>query len=64
MTLLCREAAISPLRELDNIADVAAADIRPLTYDDFVSASKKIRPTVSKESIRQYEQYNKEFGLV
>lgn len=65
LTLLCREAAIAPLRELGaRIADAAADDLRPLKYEDFLEASKKIRPTVSKESLQMYDLYNKQFGIV
>lgn len=37
-------------------------NIRAIMYQDFKNAAQNIRPSVSKESLKLYEQWNKEFG--
>ncbi|CAM6093454.1 unnamed protein product [Calypogeia fissa] len=60
---LCQEAAMMPLRELGSqISTIRSDQIRALTFKDFREALKVIRPSVSKEQLAQYEQFNDEFG--
>ncbi len=64
---------MEPVRELGmNIANVQTGtnhetftskeNIRAIMYQDFKNAAQNIRPSVSKESLKLYEQWNKEFG--
>lgn len=64
MTQLCKDAALEPLRELGlDIEHVAADKVRPIQLSDFKKAIEHIRPSVSKQSLKMYEQWDKEFGV-
>jgi len=65
LTALCKEAALLPIRELGtNIMGVDAASVRPLTAADFKKAITQIRPSVSKDSLETYVEWNKMYGCV
>jgi len=65
LTALCREAALGPIREFGvSIKDVRASDVRSINFEDFKVALTQIRPSVSKESLRAYEDWNKEYGCL
>eukprot|EP01107_Rhizomastix_libera_P004982 TRINITY_DN18165_c0_g1_i1.p1 TRINITY_DN18165_c0_g1~~TRINITY_DN18165_c0_g1_i1.p1 ORF type:complete len:500 (-),score=144.75 TRINITY_DN18165_c0_g1_i1:38-1486(-) len=65
LTMLCREAALVPLRQLGaNVRNVAAEDVRLVSLDDFKEALKMIRPSVSQESLRQLEEWNNKYGAM
>jgi SpoVK/Ycf46/Vps4 family AAA+-type ATPase len=50
-------------RELGmNIKYVSLEEVRPIVFKDFSTALQHIRPSVSKESLKDYEKYNAEFG--
>lgn len=57
---LFKEAAMIPIRCIDfksgNIQP------RPMTFDDIGTALKKIRSSVSPDSLKQYEEWDAEFG--
>ncbi|KAJ7525846.1 hypothetical protein O6H91_17G069900 [Diphasiastrum complanatum] len=60
---LCEEAAMMPIRELGALVHTINADrVRSLNYTDFIHAMKAIRPSVSRDQILQYEQWNQVFG--
>ncbi|KAL0547885.1 hypothetical protein IC582_012317 [Cucumis melo] len=60
---LCEEAAMMPIRELGgNILTVKADQIRSLKYEDFQEAMKVIRPSLSKSSWKELEEWNQSFG--
>ncbi|KAE8650266.1 spastin isoform X2 [Cucumis sativus] len=60
---LCEEAAMMPIRELGgNILTVKADQIRSLKYEDFQEAMKVIRPSLSKSSWKEIEEWNQSFG--
>lgn len=64
LTSLCREASLVALREIDpsKIATVTKDQIRAMTVRDFQLALRKIRPSCSKEGLRELEQWNSRFG--
>jgi len=65
LTALCKEAALIPIRELGTqIKDVHASSVRPLTAADFKKAITQIRPSVSKDSLAGYVEWNKLYGCV
>lgn len=37
-------------------------EIRPIELSDFLASLNTIRPSVSKASLQQYEEWAKEFG--
>ncbi|KAL2649329.1 hypothetical protein R1flu_017457 [Riccia fluitans] len=60
---LCQEAAMMPLRELGSrVSTIRPDQVRSLTHTDFKEALKAIRPSVSKEQLTQYEQFNSMYG--
>jgi len=63
LTALCKESALEPLRELgDQLCDARQEDIRPISKRDFVRSMEVIRPSVSKTSLKSFEEWNREFG--
>ena len=63
---LCREAAYEPLREISK--DVNSLQniqkLRPICYEDFVKAVKKVRGTLTKDVLKELEKWNQEFGAL
>ena len=59
---VCREAAMMPIRSIDDILQVSLDKIRDISVIDFYSAVKLVKPSVSEKTIGQYVQWNKDFG--
>lgn len=57
-----REAAMIPLRSLENILLIDTNNIRSINLEDFKEAVQLIKPSVSEKSIGFYKDWNKEFG--
>ncbi|GBF97655.1 spastin [Raphidocelis subcapitata] len=65
LTALCREAALGPVRELGPaIASVRADRIRPIRLSDFSNALTVIRPSLSREQLRAFEEFTRDYGTV
>eukprot|EP00916_Digyalum_oweni_P003359 GHVL01006051.1.p1 GENE.GHVL01006051.1~~GHVL01006051.1.p1 ORF type:complete len:207 (+),score=40.83 GHVL01006051.1:296-916(+) len=64
LTALCREAAMEPIRKLGAtaLANLAPEDVPNLNISDFRNAIKHVRPSVSRESIDLFEDWNSEYG--
>ncbi|XP_039963916.1 uncharacterized protein LOC120776912 [Bactrocera tryoni] len=64
MDILCREASMEPLRSIppDQIPHIVKDKVRPVNFDDFMSALQSVRPSVSKDDLAQYIEWNKEYG--
>lgn len=64
--LLCREAAMAPLREAtEQLMDwerLSVTDLRPLRRQDFKEALCRIRPSVGPSELTRYESWNQQFG--
>jgi SpoVK/Ycf46/Vps4 family AAA+-type ATPase len=37
-------------------------EIRPMEYEDFIASLSTIRPSVSKQGLKQFEDWAREFG--
>ncbi|CAB3248686.1 unnamed protein product [Arctia plantaginis] len=64
LAALCRDAALGPIRELDP-EEVKCLDlslVRSITYQDFIDALKRIRPSVSPHSLAAYEKWSVQYG--
>ncbi|CAH2983217.1 unnamed protein product [Chilo suppressalis] len=64
LTALCRDAALGPIRELDP-EEVKCLDlslVRSITFQDFMDALKRIRPSVSPHSLLAYEKWSVQYG--
>jgi len=64
IALICREAAMEPLRELMR-ADVAPEEVkavRPVCKEDFVKALRKVKPVVKPTEVVRYREWAEEYG--
>ncbi|CCE79809.1 Piso0_002900 [Millerozyma farinosa CBS 7064] len=63
ITALAKDSAMGPLRSLgDNLLHTSPDKIRPINLDDFKASLKYIRPSVSSESLQQYEDWAQKYG--
>ena len=63
MTNLCKDAAMESIRELgSNIANINANKVRPIIVKDLKNALDHVKPSVSKQTLKLFEDWNKEFG--
>ncbi|KAK5995801.1 putative AAA domain-containing protein [Cladobotryum mycophilum] len=63
ITALAKDAAMGPLRSLgEALLHMTMDDIRPIQFVDFEASLCTIRPSVSKNGLKEYEDWAKEFG--
>ncbi|MFX1351343.1 MAG: AAA family ATPase [Promethearchaeota archaeon] len=64
IALICRDAAMMPIRELDTAGTLTRKDItvRPVDREDFIKSMKKIKPTVSPDELQKYEEWTKDYA--
>ncbi|KPA75181.1 putative katanin-like proteinserine peptidase Clan SJ family S16 [Leptomonas pyrrhocoris] len=64
LKLLCREAAMGPLREMSvgQLSEVSVADLRPIQRRDFKQALKRLKPSVGPAEVERYVEWNQLFG--
>ncbi len=64
ISLVCREALMRPIRELDASGLLEDPNSKPRNpnMNDFLMAIKKIKPSVSPDEITRYEEWNQQFG--
>ncbi|MCQ2821499.1 MAG: AAA family ATPase [archaeon] len=62
---LCREAAYEPLREISDIQSLQSVNkLRPICYQDFIKAVKKVRGTLTDRVIKELMDWNSQFGAL
>ncbi|PIO73552.1 ATPase, AAA family [Teladorsagia circumcincta] len=66
---LCAEAAMGPIRDVDNcssmdIETIETDEIRPISVADFISAAQVVRPTVVNEDLTAYKLWDSKFGCL
>jgi SpoVK/Ycf46/Vps4 family AAA+-type ATPase len=61
---LCRDAAMVPLRYMDphTLSKLTRDQVPAVNLEHFLESLQNIKPTVSKESVRFYEQWNDQYG--
>lgn len=59
---VCREAAMMPIRSIDDILNINLENIRDINFNDFIEAVKLIKPSVSDKTIKFYTEWNHSFG--
>ena len=59
---LSAEAAMIPLRSIEDIENVVAANIRPLTIEDFRTALENVKATVNSNDLRKFLEFNENYG--
>jgi fidgetin-like protein 1 len=63
MKNLCQEAAMGPIRSIAmNLEDLSVSDLRPICFDDFRSALKRVRASVSADDLHQYVKWDNTYG--
>lgn len=64
--LICREAVMMPVRELDvsGALDDPKIQARPVNFEDFMKAFEKIKPSVAPEELLQHRDWAEEFGSI
>jgi SpoVK/Ycf46/Vps4 family AAA+-type ATPase len=59
---LIREAALGPIRDITDIANVNINEVRPIMYQDFKEALSQVKASVSDRDLDNYKQFELEFG--
>ncbi|KAL5597056.1 hypothetical protein BROUX41_006277 [Berkeleyomyces rouxiae] len=63
LTALAKDAAMGPLRSLgEAVLTMSRDDIPPISFVDFKTSLTTIRPSVSKDGLKQHEDWAREFG--
>lgn len=63
ITALAKDAAMGPLRSLgEALLQMSMDEIRPIQFIDFEASLINIRPSVSKQGLKEFEDWAKEFG--
>ena len=65
ITTLFREAAMISIREIISNVNIhydEMPEARPIYFEDVKNSLKRVKSSVSPDSIKQYEDWNKEFG--
>ncbi|KAI1385279.1 AAA-domain-containing protein [Hypoxylon trugodes] len=63
ITALAKDAAMGPLRALgEALLQMTMDQIRPIELADFKASLRTIRPSVSREGLKEYEDWAKRFG--
>lgn len=63
ITALAKDAAMGPLRSLgEKLLSMTMDEIRPIQFQDFQASLQTIRPSVSKEGLKQFEDWSREYG--
>ncbi|UPR03853.1 ATPase-containing subunit A1 of katanin p60 [Chloropicon primus] len=69
ITNVCRDASMNGMRRKiagkrpEEIKNMSSEDMaEPITMDDFLQATRRISPSVSKEDIKKHEQWRDEYG--
>ncbi|KIN00929.1 hypothetical protein OIDMADRAFT_123662 [Oidiodendron maius Zn] len=63
ITALAKDAAMGPLRSLgEALLHMSMDQIRPIQFEDFEASLVNIRPSVSKQGLKEFEDWAKAFG--
>ena len=57
-----QEAALGPVRDIHDIASIAADNVREIRMEDFDKALRGVRPSVSEKEIEGYIAWDNDFG--
>ncbi|KAL2086500.1 hypothetical protein ACEWY4_017559 [Coilia grayii] len=64
LTSLAKDAALGPIRELrpEQVRNMSANEMRNIRFSDFVESLKKIKRSVSPQTLEQYVRWNLDYG--
>lgn len=59
---VCREAAMMPLRDVDDIYNLNIESLREVMLKDFLCSIKLVKPSVNEKTLTHFVQWNKDYG--
>ena len=59
---VCKEAAMMPIRSIEDITNCQLEHLRGVNKNDFDEALANVKPSINEKSIEQYVEWNKNFG--
>jgi SpoVK/Ycf46/Vps4 family AAA+-type ATPase len=59
---LSSEAAMVPLRNLDDIVNIDISSIRPLGIEDFEKGLENVKASVNKHDLSKFMDWNDKYG--
>eukprot|EP00475_Leptophrys_vorax_P035112 TRINITY_DN5750_c0_g2_i4.p1 TRINITY_DN5750_c0_g2~~TRINITY_DN5750_c0_g2_i4.p1 ORF type:complete len:470 (-),score=116.82 TRINITY_DN5750_c0_g2_i4:117-1496(-) len=61
---LCKDAAMVPLRRIDlsKLSRLSPNEAPAIRYEDFLESLQNVKPTVSEESLKMYDEWNELYG--
>ncbi|XP_016325576.1 spastin-like isoform X6 [Sinocyclocheilus anshuiensis] len=64
LTSLAKDAALGPIRELrpEQVRNMPADKMRDICFSDFVDSLKRIKRSVSPQTLDQYVRWNRQYG--
>ncbi|XP_028580012.2 spastin isoform X5 [Podarcis muralis] len=64
LTALAKDAALGPIRELkpEQVKNMSASEMRNIKLSDFTESLKKIKRSLSPQTLEAYMRWNKDFG--
>ncbi|KAM3676426.1 spastin isoform 4-T4 [Ammospiza maritima maritima] len=64
LTALAKDAALGPIRELkpEQVKNMSASEMRNIKLSDFMESLKKIKRSLSPQTLEAYIRWNKDFG--
>ncbi|XP_067297039.1 spastin isoform X2 [Pseudorasbora parva] len=64
LTSLAKDAALGPIRELrpEQVRNISPSEMRNIRFSDFVDSLKRIKRSVSPQTLDQYVRWNREYG--
>ncbi|XP_073343627.1 spastin isoform X2 [Pagrus major] len=64
LTSLAKDASLGPIRELrpDQVRNMEASEVRNICFRDFVESLKKIKRSVSLQTLELYTDWNRNYG--
>ena len=61
IALVCREAAMMPIREVQEGGTAKIGKLRSLKQEDFETALRKVKPSITEKELIKYESWAREF---
>ena len=62
LNALCAEAAMIPLRDIEDITNIDINNIRPLQLKDFKEALHNVKATVNDKDLNKFLDWNSKYG--
>jgi len=64
LTNLAKDAAYGPIRELsgDQLKTIDKNKIRKINLEDFLKSLKRVRSSIPRDSLQEYEDWNLKYG--